>query len=136
MIELADGVVREITANGGTAVANYDSVDNGEAIIATAIDNFGRVDIVINNAGIKRLSNISHTSRGGTMSNNTQTLKPVGMVHCGLDIISQGGTHVTSTFFFRRWKMFLVPLFHPNSYPKPNKFCMKLLFSLRKIPYR
>ena len=51
MIELADGVVREITANGGTAVANYNSVDNGEAIIATAIDNFGRVDIVINNAG-------------------------------------------------------------------------------------
>jgi len=51
---LADNVVREIQERGGIAVANYDSVDNGENIIATAINNFGRVDIVINNAGILR----------------------------------------------------------------------------------
>ena len=35
-------------------MANYDSVENGEAIIDTAIKNFGRVDILINNAGILR----------------------------------------------------------------------------------
>jgi len=50
----ADLVVEEIKRHGGRAVANYDSVENGKAIIKTAIDNFGRIDIVINNAGILR----------------------------------------------------------------------------------
>lgn len=51
----ADVVVEEIRKLGGTAVANYDSVnDNGENIIKTAIDNYGRVDVLINNAGILR----------------------------------------------------------------------------------
>ena len=36
------------------AVANYDSVENGERIIDTAIQNFGRIDVLINNAGILR----------------------------------------------------------------------------------
>ena len=40
--------------SGGVAVANYDSVEDGEKVVATALDNFGRVDIVINNAGILR----------------------------------------------------------------------------------
>jgi len=47
-------VVNEIRSAGGKAVANYDSVENGEAIINTAIQNFGRVDVLINNAGILR----------------------------------------------------------------------------------
>ena len=54
---MADQVVNEIKAAGGQAVANYDTVATpagGEAIIKTAVDNFGRVDIVINNAGILR----------------------------------------------------------------------------------
>ncbi|VEN53329.1 unnamed protein product [Callosobruchus maculatus] len=50
----ADKVVDEIRRNGGTAVANYDSVVEGEKIIKTALDNFGKVDILINNAGILR----------------------------------------------------------------------------------
>ncbi|KAF2152090.1 peroxisomal multifunctional beta-oxidation protein [Myriangium duriaei CBS 260.36] len=50
----ADAVVDEIKAAGGKAVANYDSVENGEAIIETAIKNFGRIDVLINNAGILR----------------------------------------------------------------------------------
>ncbi|KHJ99876.1 D-family protein [Oesophagostomum dentatum] len=51
---MADKVVGEIKAAGGQAVANYDSVEFGEKIVKTAIDNFGRIDIVINNAGILR----------------------------------------------------------------------------------
>ncbi|KAL9088177.1 MAG: hypothetical protein Q9165_006304 [Trypethelium subeluteriae] len=50
----ADVVVDEIKSKGGKAVANYDSVENGEAIIETAIKNFGRIDVLINNAGILR----------------------------------------------------------------------------------
>ncbi|XP_075692400.1 peroxisomal multifunctional enzyme type 2 [Rhinoderma darwinii] len=50
----ADKVVEEIRAKGGKAVANYDSVEAGEKLIKTALDAFGRIDIVINNAGILR----------------------------------------------------------------------------------
>ncbi|KAF8374186.1 hypothetical protein PRIPAC_80615 [Pristionchus pacificus] len=51
---MADQVVGEIRGFGGEAVANYDSVENGESIVKTAIDKWGRIDIVINNAGILR----------------------------------------------------------------------------------
>ncbi|GIW42677.1 MAG: short-chain dehydrogenase [Candidatus Binatia bacterium] len=54
---MADQTVEEIRKAGGTAVANYDSVatpESGARIVQTALDHFGRVDIVINNAGILR----------------------------------------------------------------------------------
>ena len=47
-------VVNEIKAAGGKAIASYHSVENGENIIETAIKEFGRIDILINNAGILR----------------------------------------------------------------------------------
>ena len=53
----ADEVVNEIKAAGGDAVANYDSVatmDGGENIVKTALDSFGKLDIVVAVAGILR----------------------------------------------------------------------------------
>ena len=53
----ADEVVSQIKALGGRAAGNYDSVTTmagGRNIVKTALDHFGRVDIVVNNAGILR----------------------------------------------------------------------------------
>ena len=53
----ADDVVGEIKKGGGEAVASYDSVASmagGQAIVKAALDAFGRVDVVVNNAGILR----------------------------------------------------------------------------------
>lgn len=53
----ADAVVKEIADAGGTAVANYESVatpEGGQSIIQAALDNFGKLDIVVHVAGILR----------------------------------------------------------------------------------
>jgi NAD(P)-dependent dehydrogenase (short-subunit alcohol dehydrogenase family) len=59
--EPADRVVGEIKSAGGTAVASYDSVATEEGanrIIKLALDQFGRIDVLINNAGIIRVQAI------------------------------------------------------------------------------
>lgn len=56
-IMVADEVAQEINDMGGVAVANYDSVadkSGAENIIKTAVDNFGKIDVLVNNAGIIR----------------------------------------------------------------------------------
>ena len=53
----AEEVVNDIRKGGGEAVPNYDSVATmagGQAIVKTAVEAFGRVDVVVNNAGILR----------------------------------------------------------------------------------
>jgi NAD(P)-dependent dehydrogenase (short-subunit alcohol dehydrogenase family) len=53
----AASVVEEIKKNGGEAVANNDNVataEGAQAIVRTALDTYGKIDIVVNNAGILR----------------------------------------------------------------------------------
>ncbi len=62
---MADQVVDQIKAAGGEAVPNYDnvaSVEGGENILKTALDAFGQVDILINNAGILRDKSFAKTT--------------------------------------------------------------------------
>jgi NAD(P)-dependent dehydrogenase (short-subunit alcohol dehydrogenase family) len=61
----ADDVVREITAAGGQAVASTESVATaagGKAIIDTALDEYGRIDILVHNAGIVRRASLKEMS--------------------------------------------------------------------------
>jgi NAD(P)-dependent dehydrogenase (short-subunit alcohol dehydrogenase family) len=77
-------VVDEITAAGGEAVANTDSVatpEGGEAIVQTALDAFGKVDIVVNNAGILRDKSFHNMT--------TDLVDPV------IDVHLRGAFHVT-----------------------------------------
>jgi NAD(P)-dependent dehydrogenase (short-subunit alcohol dehydrogenase family) len=55
---MADGVVAEIMAAGGRAIANYADVgtaEGGKAMVAAALEAFGQVDVVVANAGTMRL---------------------------------------------------------------------------------
>jgi len=57
LVQTADKVVYEIKSAGGQAVASFESVatmEGGQNIINMAMDHFGKVDILINNAGILR----------------------------------------------------------------------------------
>ncbi len=84
----ADQVVDEIKQAGGIAVANYDSVatpEGGEAIVKTALDNFGQVDILVNNAGILRDRSFAKMS--------------VAEADAVLDVHLKGGFYVTLPAF-------------------------------------
>jgi NAD(P)-dependent dehydrogenase (short-subunit alcohol dehydrogenase family) len=80
----AQKVVDEVKALGGEAVANYDSVatpEGGAAIVKTAIDAFGRIDVIINNAGILRDTSFKNMT--------PEQLNPV------LDVHLRGAFYVT-----------------------------------------
>ena len=62
---MADQVVEEIKAAGGEAAASYDNVatvEGGQGILKTAIEAFGQVDGLVNNAGILRDKSFANTT--------------------------------------------------------------------------
>jgi NAD(P)-dependent dehydrogenase (short-subunit alcohol dehydrogenase family) len=64
-LSAAQTVVEAIKADGGKAVANGDdvsTVQGGQNILKAALDNFGRVDVLVNNAGILRDKTFANTS--------------------------------------------------------------------------
>jgi len=84
----AQKVVEEIRAVGGAAVANYDSVatpEGGEKIVKAALEAFGTVDILINNAGILRDKSL--------LKMDPETWQAV------LDVHLRGAFHVTKPAF-------------------------------------
>lgn len=86
----AQRVVDEIKALGGEAVADHNSVatpEGGAAIVQTAIDAFGKVDIVINNAGILR-------------DKSFHNLTP-DLTNAVLDVHLKGAFHVTQPAFVK-----------------------------------
>ena len=63
--EMADQVVSQIKSMGGDAVANYDSVatrEGADGLIWSALNKFGKLDVVVNNAGILRDKTILNMS--------------------------------------------------------------------------
>ncbi|WP_299574885.1 SDR family NAD(P)-dependent oxidoreductase [uncultured Williamsia sp.] len=65
---MADAVVAEITADGGRAVADYNDVSSasgGEALVQNAIDSFGAVHGIVNNAGILRDASFAKSTPQG-----------------------------------------------------------------------
>jgi NAD(P)-dependent dehydrogenase (short-subunit alcohol dehydrogenase family) len=84
----ADRVVAEIREAGGEGVANYDSVsteEGGKAIVQSALDAFGKVDIVVNNAGILRDKSFAKMT--------------MAEVEAVIDVHLKGGFHVSSPAF-------------------------------------
>jgi NAD(P)-dependent dehydrogenase (short-subunit alcohol dehydrogenase family) len=75
---VAQSVVDEIRAAGGEAVAETSSIgsmDGGAAVVAAAMDAFGRLDILINNAGIARPLRVEETSEADWDAVNDVNLK-------------------------------------------------------------
>lgn len=86
----ADVVATEITEAGGEAVANYDSVSDPEAaanIVETAVEAFGSVDIVVNNAGILRDRSFANME--------------LAEIQAVLDVHLRGAFHVSQPAFRR-----------------------------------
>lgn len=102
--EAADKVVSEIKASGGEAVANYDSVatrEGADGILWSALSKYGKVDVLVNNAGVLRDRSFLNMSEAEWNLVNEVHLK--GTFHCcqvvgrQLKIQGKGGRIINTT---------------------------------------
>jgi NAD(P)-dependent dehydrogenase (short-subunit alcohol dehydrogenase family) len=98
----ADEVVNEIRAAGGEAIANYDSVSEetgAAAMVAAAIDHFGGLDVVINNAGIAKPERFEdHTADEFRRMIDVHYLGTVYVCHAAWDHFkARGGGRIVNT---------------------------------------
>ena len=100
----AEEVVQEITKRGGSAVANFESVAEAipaSKIVQTAIDKFGRLDGVVNNAGIRSLVDITadldawHAAWAREMQVNFQAAADIAKAAL-LHFRQHGGGHIVT----------------------------------------
>lgn len=108
----AQQVVGEITAAGGTAVAETSSVasmEGGKAVVECAMDNFGRLDFIINNAGIIRPRKITDmTEEDFDLVLNVNLKGYFATIRAGAEYIKrQGGAivNLSSPSGFGHWGM-------------------------------
>ena len=76
---VADAVVEEIRSSGGTAVASYENLSSEDACIAVverAVTEFGRLDVVVNNAGLVIYEPIEEAARSWEVTRSVQIDAP------------------------------------------------------------
>jgi len=92
----ADKVVADIEAAGGTAIALRADVTNNaevESLVGTAIDHFGRLDIVVNNAGIYQLAKVEDTTEELYRKQfDINVLGPLLVIRAAVPHLGKGGS--------------------------------------------
>ena len=102
----ADKVVADIEAAGGVAVAveaNVTNKDEVESLIGAAIENFGRLDIVVNNAGIYEFAKIEDTTEALYRQQfDINVLGPLLVAGAAARHLGQGGAIINISSFVTR----------------------------------
>lgn len=91
---VADGVVAEIRAAGGAAVASYENLTSKDACVAVverAVAELGRLDVVVNNAGLVIYEEIDEAERGWEVMRRVQIDAPFHVSRAAFPVMKQQG---------------------------------------------
>jgi NAD(P)-dependent dehydrogenase (short-subunit alcohol dehydrogenase family) len=91
---VADAVAAEITAAGGTAVASYENLEDGEAcrrLVERALEHFGRLDVVIQNAGLVVWEELEQAQRSWERMRCVNVDAPFHIAHAAFPAMREQG---------------------------------------------